>query len=82
MSILYSKAHGHIYIHAYVHTRPGTGPGPGLGPGPGQPWAAAGGLGSCKVYVHGKYICITVYVYICLLLFLAIWCYLVLFGTI
>ena len=42
--------------------RPGTGPGPGLGPGPGQPWAAAGGLGSCKVYVCGMYICMTVYV--------------------
>ena len=48
-------------------------------PGPG---AAAGGLGSCKVYVCGMYICMTVYVYICLLLFGAIWCYLLLYVDI
>ena len=35
------------------------------GPGPGSPGLAAGGLGSCKVYVCGMYICINVYVYMC-----------------
>ena len=49
-------------------------PAPGLGPGPDRAWdraqgspgpgAAAGGLGSCKVYVCGMYICMNVYVHL------------------
>ena len=60
---IYANTFVHIYIpHTYTSDDPRHSQwpsGPGLGPGP-----AAGGFGSCNIYVCGIYICTTIRCYL------------------